>query len=310
MIRPEMTCFKQNMKSPFGQKSRFYTSLKVAAALAVATASALAQPGVSPETVYIRTTNWTSQYVTNVIKVSLPTNVFYNEFQTNWIRQKITNVVDVFRTNFMTEFRTNLLRVDNLKTNYITVYQTNLITSYQTNLIAAYHTNLKTLSFTNWQNVLVMKTNWITTSVTNTVEIDLPKPTAAAHASAPAPAAVKSQFSTPTPAPAALASEGLEFELTQIGKGPKADQIAIKLTLQDVNGVQPVQEWRIEKGAGGGLSLGSRPEFTATLSAGTYKVFARVRSSDGSLRSFRGQIEVKPDASVQRSVASTSIAAR
>lgn len=116
--------------------------------------AAFAQLEHHAETAWIRTTNYAPRFITNVIKVSIPTNSFYDEYRTNWVRQRITNVVDVFRTNLATEFRTNLVPV----------------TEFRTNVQIAYTTNLKDITLTNLETVLLMRTNWITSPMTNIVD--------------------------------------------------------------------------------------------------------------------------------------------
>ena len=37
-------------------------------------------------------TNWTERWITNLIEVRMPENVFVDKFHTNWLRQYYTNV--------------------------------------------------------------------------------------------------------------------------------------------------------------------------------------------------------------------------
>lgn len=330
--------------------NHFAARLALVVGLILSAGSAPAQLGEQPEPVWIRTTNWVPRYLTNVIKVSIPTNTFYDEYRTNWVRQKITNVVDIFRTNYLTDYRTNLVPVNefrtntqvayvtNLKTltftNFETVLQmrtnwitqpvtnvvdftntvlaqkthTNLVTAYETNLVRAWQTNLKTLTFTNFETVLVMKTNWVNVPVTNVVEIELPAPKARPVAvTTPAPAKVEPAPKT-EPAPVASAVDfaaRMEFELTHTGKPAKPDQFPIRLVLKSTaaTAILPVQEWRVEKVDGGVFMIGSRADFTGTLPAGTYRVTARLRAADNTIRSLRCQIDVQADGSAQRSPA-------
>lgn len=275
-------------------------SLRPAAALGFllgacfAAGLATAQSDLHADTAWIRTTNYVPRFITNVVKVSIPTNTFYDEYHTNWIQQKITNVVDIYRTNLTTEFRTNVIPVD----------------EFRTNIQAAYTTNLKTISLTNWETVLVMKTNWVTQPVTNVVEIEMPAPQPG-----PAAAAAASPSTEPEPAPkpesspvaaAPAPATGMGFELTHTGKPLKAGDYPIRLILKSAEAadeILPVQEWRVEKADGGALLVGSRPEFSGTLRLGSYRVTARLRGSDNVLRSFRCQVDVKADASAERSPA-------
>ena len=66
----------------------------------------------------------------------------------------------------------------------------------------------------------------------------------------------------------------------------------------------PVSEWRVEKNDGGGLMVGAKTEFSTALSAGTYRITARLRADDGTTRNVRGNIEVKNDARAMRTLAS------
>ena len=96
----------------------------------------------------------------------------------------------------------------------------------------------------------------------------------------------------------------MECELTHTAKPSKPDQYPIRLVLKAADateGILPVQEWRVEKVEGGAFMVGSRAEFTGILPAGNYRVSARLRASDNSVRSIRCQIEVKADGSTQRS---------
>lgn len=261
-------------------------------------ASVYAQFDQHSETVFVRTTNYVPRYITNVIKVSIPTNSFYDEYRTNWVRQKITNVVDVFRTNFSTEYRTNLIPV----------------AEFRTNVQVAYVTNLKHISLTNWETVLVMKTNWVNLPVTNVVQLDLPTP----RPELAAPSQLKSAPAQPEPSraaepvrPAAPAapSTGMEFQLVQTAKPIAPDQHPIRLVLRTAgggDGVLPVQEWRVERVNGTAFSVGSKAEFTGTLPAGSYRITARLRGADNVLRILRGQVEVTADGAAQTVPATTA----
>jgi hypothetical protein len=263
-------------------------------ALALVNPATQVQSATQPETIWVSATNWTPRYLTNVIKVSIPTNTFVDEYHTNWVRQKITNVLDVFRTNLMTDFQTNMVYVN----------------AFRTNVQFAYQTNVKVFSLTNWETVLVMKTNWVHRPVTNVVEIELPAPVPVSATSATLPPSKPEPVAKAEAQPVAGKvdfSQKMEFELQPAGRSPKPDQIAIRLILK-VTGesaeVLPVQEWRVDKVNGGAFMVGSHPEFTATLPAGTYKVLARARAEDGSLRSILGQVVVSADGQAQRSPAS------
>src|SRR5439155_22449900 len=153
-------------------------------------------------------------------------------------------------------------------------FQTNIVLAHQTNLVTAYQTNLKTLNLTNWETVLVMRTNWITQPAHNVLQIQLPAP-APSLAAAPAPAKTEAPAEAKHAAAPVDLAQKMEFELTPNGKAIKPDQFPIQLALRTVGEprvVLPVHEWRVERTDGGVLLLGSRPEFTATLPSGVYKI--------------------------------------
>ena len=50
------------------------------------------------------------------------------------------------------------------------------VDAFSTNVVSGYQTNVKVLTFTNWETVLIMKTNWVNAPLTNVVEIELPTP--------------------------------------------------------------------------------------------------------------------------------------
>jgi len=310
---------------------------------AVSLNGSLAQTNVRPLILVASSTNVTSRYITNVIQVSIPTNIFVDEYRTNWFRRDITNVVDLFRTNVVPQTKTNVLTVNSYVTNAVTAYRTNvntvlltnwetvvvartnsitkpvtnvvdytntvlverfatnLVVEYQTNLARAFQTNFKTLSLTNWETVLVMKTNWTTHPITNIVEIEAPAVPAVA-VTTPAPS-----VANPESSPAASATDltqKVEFDLTHIGQPNRPGQFPVRLVLLSVSGgVLPVHEWRVEKVDGSALVGGARPEFTGTLPAGLYKIVARVRADDGTVRTIRGNTEIKVDASEVRTLA-------
>jgi hypothetical protein len=197
-------------------------------ALLVLLATLSAEPAVTaPNQVTIGRTNLTERWITNVVEVRMPTNLFVNEFRTNWVEQRRTNVIDAFATNkvVVNSFRTNTVnayrtnwgavimtndvRIDAFRTNIIQAYHTNYkwlfltnqvaVQGYVTNLVDRYQTNYKTLHFTNLQTVLLMKTNWITVPVTNTVTIDLitNRFVAAEPANSPTPAAAAKETAEP-----------------------------------------------------------------------------------------------------------------
>jgi hypothetical protein len=259
----------------------------------------------------------------------MPKNVFVDEFRTNWFEQRVTNVVDAFKTNVLTRIHTNLVIVERIQTNEVTAtetrpviaYHTNWTTRFTTNVIVltntvvAHQTNFKTLTLTNWETVLVMKTNWVAQPVTNVVQIDLPSP---APSVAPSASPVKidpvATGEVKRTAPALDLTQKMEFELTHNGSVTKANQYPILLTLKSAGqslAILPVSEWRVERSDGAVMVLGSRPEFTATLPSGAYRVLARIRREEGApLQTLRGTIQIAADVATQRSPASSSSAGR
>jgi hypothetical protein len=302
---------------------------------------------VRPLILTASSTNVTARYITNLIQVSIPTNIFVDEFRTNWVRRDITNIVALFRTNLFPWTRTNTLVVSRYITNAVTTYRTNLNTitqtnwetvvvnrtntitkpvtkvvehtntllvektltnfvmAFQTNFARAFRTNYKNLTLTNWETVLVMKTNWISRPVTNVVEIEMPAAPAATTIAIATPAApARASTEPPITASATALLQGLEFDLTHLGAPEHPGNFPVRLVLLSAGGVPlPVFEWRMEKIDGSALMGGARPEFTGTLPAGTYKVVARIRVNDGSIRTIRGSTEVKADASTVRTSA-------
>src|ERR1035438_162843 len=48
------------------------------------------------------------------------------------------------------------------------------VAASMTNHVTACHTNWSMLNLTNWQTLVLFKTNWLTVAMTNVVQIDLP----------------------------------------------------------------------------------------------------------------------------------------
>src|SRR6266853_4759686 len=81
-------------------------------------------------------TNWTERWITNLIDVRRPTNIFVDEFHTNWLRQFVTNIVDVYATNWINQEVTNRISVPATHTVRVTEYKTNWTAVRRTNEIA------------------------------------------------------------------------------------------------------------------------------------------------------------------------------
>ncbi|MBM3881817.1 MAG: hypothetical protein FJ387_19180 [Verrucomicrobia bacterium] len=270
-----------------------------------------------PQLVAASVTNWTPRFVTNLIEVRMPQNLYVDEYRTNWFTQRVTNinwftlyatnVFEVFQTNRIVRTQTNEVVFERITTNqvlvyhtnFIPAYQTNFISAYQTNFTPAYQTNLKTLTLTNWETVLVMKTNWVKQLVTNVVEIEMPVPVAAAPiaaaASPPAQRETKPEAIPATVTPAA-ALPGLTFELMNTAGTSRNNQVEVQMSLRaDGNPAAPlpVEEWRVERVDRAVLVFGQRPEFKGLLPPGTYKITAKVRPDEkGPLLTARSQTEI------------------
>src|SRR5438105_3201420 len=80
-------------------------------------------------------TKWTERWITNVIDVQRPTNIFVDEFHTNWLRQFVTNTVDVYATNWIKQEVTNTISVPATHTVRVTEYKTNWTSLRRTNEI-------------------------------------------------------------------------------------------------------------------------------------------------------------------------------
>ncbi len=267
-------------------------------------------------------TNTLTRYLTNVIEVSIPNNVFVDVFRTNRVRRDVTNLIDLYQTNIVLQYRTNVLTADR----------------YVTNLVTTWHTNVKTLTLTNWENLVLLRTNWVRQPVTNFVEFTRtnfvmltvtnwipvtvtrtnfvsPPSTRPAEIAQPvtaaAPVPILATTTTPAPkaeplptAPAADLGRGLELDLTHVGAPTRPGQFPIRLVLLSASGaILPVSEWRVEKTGGGGLMVGAKPEFSTDLPAGIYRIAARVRSDDGTTRNVSGDTEIKNDARALRTPA-------
>lgn len=248
---------------------------------------------VGVETVDVIQTRFVPRVITNIIEVRVPTNKFINVYRTNQFEAVRSNVFDVYRTNWVSRTRTNTIAVE--------LGQTNLVTRYQTNLVTRYRTNLNTLTLTNWESVLVFKTNFITRPIINLVQIDVPAGQAGTAKSAET---VESKVATATAAPAAASLEGLVLKATKTGKSPVNDQVEVSLKLKSADDETPTflsQEWQVERTDGSVLLYGRGEEFKRELPPGAYKVEAKVRATEnGALVRVRGNFEVTRDEVIQQ----------
>lgn len=234
-------------------------------------------PPLRVETVNETQTSWIPRVITNIIEVRIPTNIFVNIYRTNQFEVVRSNTINVYRTNWLDRTETRVVPVDVTRTNYVTHYQTNL--------------NVMTL--TNWESVLVMKTNRVTQRVPNVVEIDLPAeqpPTAAASPKE-------------TPAPAARA-EGLTLATATTGKAVVDDLVEVSFKLKSADGNAPKlasYEWRVERTDGSVLLFGQDAEFKREVPMGTYRVEVKTRATASSpVVRVRGIVEVTDREAVQQ----------
>lgn len=232
-------------------------------------------PGV--ETVTLVHTVPVPQVITNQIEVYVPTNTFISVYRTNYYPAFRTNVFEVHQTNWLTRNFTNTIVVE--------LTQTNLVTRYQT--------NLQTLTLTNWEPVLVFKTNWVTQPVANVVHVEVPirQPEAAAPATA-----------GPMVVPVAVAN-GFTLEASRTGKLPVNDQVEVSLKLKPAGGTSLAissQEWQVQRTDGSVLLFGQGPEFKRDLPLGSYKVEVKARIGVSAPVRIRGNFELTRDAIIQQ----------
>jgi len=239
---------------------------------------------VRVETINETQTSWIPRVITNFIEVRIPTNIFVNVYQTNQIEVVRSNIVNVYRTNWTDRTETRVVPVDLTRTNFVTRYQT----------------NLNTLTFTNWETVLVMKTNRVTQRVPNVVQIDLP----ADNVSTSATSDAKNITPAATVATGATTADGLALDTATTGKASANDMIEVQFKLKSVDGATPKlasYEWRVERTDGSVLLFGQEAEFKRELPLGTYRIEVKTRVTDNSpYVRVRGVVEVTNGAAIQQ----------
>ena len=229
-------------------------------------------------TVELVQTNWTTRYVTNVIEVRAPQNVFVTEFRTNLTQRAVTNTVavDVFRTNFVTR------------------YETNFVVRQETNWVARSVTNVTTLSLTNWETVVATRTNWIRQPMTNFIDVNIP-----VAVTAPAP-----KESAPEVKPAVAASDSLALDVERTTKPASAEQVEMKFKLRlasDSTATLQVQQWRVERQDGAVFVFSPEQEFKRALPPGRYQLQAKARRNvESPVLSFRTTLDVARDGVAKR----------
>jgi len=276
---------------------------------------------------YVTHTNWVERAITNTIEVSMPKNVFVNQYRTNWSDRFTTNHYNVYATNHLTRSQTNKIVleafhtnvVDSYVTNYKTVtvtkevpvqlFRTNVLDLYKTNVatltltnevavslvrtnfVDQFRTNWQTLSFTNWQTVLVMRTNYITQPITNYAQVDVPIENAPSGS-----LRFSGRNETSSSALPDATSDDPQIEAIRTTRTPSNGQIEIQLHVKwptNIADPVPVQQWRIESEDGAILSFGQDQEFKKELPIGNYKVEAKLlREVDKAALLLRGKLTV------------------
>lgn len=272
---------------PTNTSPRIIELVAIACLFSFAIWRASGETPIQVQTVNETQTSWIPRVITNVIEVRIPTNIFINVYRTNRIEAVRSNVVNVYRTNWTDRTETRVIPVGVTRTNFVTRYET----------------NLNTLTFTNWETVLVMKTNRVTQRVPNVVEIDLP---------AERPDAVKTTTPAKEAATPSATIENLALDTATTGKAAVDDLIEVSFKLKSADGTTPTlaaYEWRVERTDGSVLLFGQNPEFRRDLPFGTYKVEVKARAANNSAPvRVRGVVEVTADEATQNKPGTTASA--
>jgi hypothetical protein len=262
-------------------------------ALALLAVPAAAAPSWETERAVTRT-NLAERWITNVIELRMPRNVFVDEFHTNWFRQYYTNLVDVYATNWHTVRLTNEVAVEAVRTNSVNQWRTNwrtvsltrevAIEVPRTNLVPQWRTNWKTVTLTNWQTVLVMKTNWYNQPVTNVVAIDLlTNPAAPPQVAAPSPSqSLSLQSEDAASLRGASTTDELRLEAARTERAAANNVAEVQMRVHWTKGSGTplaVRQWRVESETGAILCSGQDPEFKRELPVGRYKVEVRAQKN-------------------------------
>jgi hypothetical protein len=243
-------------------------------------------------TVNVIQTNSTTRFVTNVIEVRVPENVFVDEYRTNHFRRTLTNIVVVPVTNWSTRTLTNFVPV--------VLVRTNVVERRQTNWATVTRTNQTTVTRTNWETVRVLKTNWITQPVTNVIEAIVP------------PGAITAMAREPISPPVAAAEmpassfiqDILVIETTRTSQ--PADSWGAEVDFKVRSATNPelllqVQQWRVEREDRAVLVSSQAQEFKRALPPGRYQVLVRARRNlDGPLLAQQIVVDVTKDAVTRR----------
>jgi hypothetical protein len=256
-------------------------------------------------------TNSVDRWITNVIEVRVPKNVFVSEVHTNWIERRSTNVIPVYATNKVVRTITNVIPVEAYTTNFVNGYRTNWrpvtltrevpVDMYETNYFAYYRTNWKTLHLTNWVTVLVMKTNWVTQPITNVVDIDVTGVRPSTKDTLPSLAASEKESpqSIAQESQTEIVTTGLTLEASKTAVFPGRNHVEVELRVKSADssgGTVQVHQWRVERDDGTILCFGQDPEFRRDLPVGKYKVEVKVqREANGPLLAARGALAITSD---------------
>jgi hypothetical protein len=250
-------------------------------------------------------TNSVDRWITNVIEVRVPKNVFVSEVHTNWIEHRSTNVIPAYATNKVVRTITNVVPVEVYSTNFVNGYRTNWrsvtltrevpVEMFETNFVAHYRTNWKTLHLTNWVTVLVMKTNWVTADITNVVDIDVAGTRPSTKDTPPAqPAAQKEAPAQESQTE--VVTSGLTLEASKTAVFPGRNHVEVELKVKSADSAVQVHQWRVERDDGTILCFGQDPEFRRDLPVGKYKVEVKVqREANGPLLATRGALAITSD---------------
>jgi hypothetical protein len=251
-------------------------------------------------------TNLTERWITNLIEVRMPKNIFVDHFHTNWTSKYVTNVVEVLATNWISQKVTNTIPVEATRKVQVTEYRTNWNTVsltnripvqlVRTNFVQAWQTNLRTLTLTNWETVLVMKTNWITQPVTNVVKIDL-------ITNRPPPVETARETSTtreipvqPLPQVSSTLSDSIQLEASRTSRPPNRNVVELMVRARWVgesDGAIHVQQWRVESDDGAILCHSQDQDFRRELPVGRYRIEVKAQKDANSpLLASRGVVDL------------------
>ncbi len=153
------------------------------------------------------------------------------------------------------------------------------------------------LDLTNWETVVLFKTNWIVQPLTNLVQVNLAAPPPIARAPVRAGSPPKaSRGGAAVSTPTSGWSGPLTIEAARTARPPANNLVEVRLRVR-WNGHPAarvhIQNWRIEREDGAIILVGQDPDFKQQLQAGTYKVEAKVRAEgDNPPATARGTLSV------------------